>query len=84
MFGIPDARLGEDVAAWIMLKQNEVLSQEEVREWLKERVAYFKVPKHVKLVTEFPMTVTGKCQKFVMRELMTKELGLEASQVQTA
>lgn len=84
VFGIPDARLGEDVAAWIMLKQNEVLSQEEVREWLKERVAYFKVPKHVKLVTEFPMTVTGKCQKFVMRELMTKELGLEASQVQTA
>ncbi|MBS1953937.1 MAG: AMP-binding protein [Cyanobacteria bacterium SZAS-4] len=84
VFGIPDARLGEDVAAWIMLKQNEVLSQEEVREWLKERVAYFKVPKHVKLVTEFPMTVTGKCQKFVMRDLMTKELGLETVQVQTA
>ncbi len=83
VFGIPDARLGEDVAAWIMLKQNEVLTPEDVRDWLKERVAYFKVPKHIKLVTEFPMTVTGKCQKFVMRDLMTKELGLEAS-VQTA
>lgn len=79
VFGVPDARLGEDVATWIMLKQNETLSADEVREWLKERVAYFKVPKHVKIVTEFPMTVTGKCQKFVMRDLMAKELGLEAS-----
>ncbi len=79
VFGVPDARLGEDVAAWVMLKQNETLSPDEVREWLRERVAYFKVPKHVKVVTEFPMTVTGKCQKFVMRDLMAKELGLEAS-----
>jgi fatty-acyl-CoA synthase len=83
VFGIPDLRLGEDVAAWVMLKQNQSLEAEELREWLKERVAYFKVPKHVKMVTEFPMTVTGKCQKFVMRELMTKELGI-TSQVQTA
>lgn len=85
VFGIPDERLGEEVVAWIMLKQSEVLSADELRLWLKERVAYFKVPKHVKFVTEFPMTVTGKCQKFVMRDMMTKELGLDiASRVQTA
>jgi fatty-acyl-CoA synthase len=85
VFGIPDARLGEDVAAWVMVKQSATLEPEEVREWLKERIGYFKVPRHVKVVTEFPMTVTGKCQKFVMREQMIKELGLEvSSQVQTA
>lgn len=79
VFGVPDARLGEEVSAWIMVKQGETLTPDEVREWLKERVAYFKVPKYVKLVNEFPMTVTGKCQKFVMRDMMAKELGLEAS-----
>lgn len=79
VFGVPDARLGEEVSAWIMVKQGEALTPDEVREWLKERVAYFKVPKYVKLVNEFPMTVTGKCQKFVMRDMMAKELGLEAS-----
>lgn len=79
VFGVPDARLGEEVSAWIMVKQGESLTPDEVREWLKERVAYFKVPKYVKLVSEFPMTVTGKCQKFVMRDMMAKELGLEAS-----
>ncbi|MBS2000858.1 MAG: AMP-binding protein [Candidatus Obscuribacterales bacterium] len=79
VFGVPDARLGEEVSAWIMVKQGEALTPDEVREWLKERVAYFKVPKYVKLVSEFPMTVTGKCQKFVMRDMMAKELGLEAS-----
>lgn len=85
VFGIPDARLGEEVVAWIMLRANETLEPEQVREWLKDKIAYFKIPKHVKIVTEFPMTVTGKCQKFVMRQRMTNELGLEStSQIQTA
>lgn len=85
VFGVPDERLGEDVAVWMMLKQDYKGSSEEIIEWLKSRVAFFKVPRHVRVVDEFPMTVTGKIQKFAMREAMIKELGLTAaSQIQTA
>jgi fatty-acyl-CoA synthase len=56
-----------------------------VQKWLKEKIAHFKVPKYVKVVTEFPMTVTGKIQKFVMRDHMVSELGLQkAAETQTA
>ena len=85
VFGVPDEQLGEEVAAWVMLKQGSEITPKDIAEWLKERISYFKIPRYIKIVNEFPMTVTGKCQKFAMRELMIEELGLEsAAQIQTA
>lgn len=85
VFGIPDEHLGEEVAMWVMVKQGSGLTQAEITVWLKERVSYFKVPRHIKIVDQFPMTVTGKIQKFVMKERMISELGLEeAARIQTA
>lgn len=85
VFGIPDEKLGEDIAMWIMIKPGSETKCECIKEWLRERVAYFKVPKHIRIVKEFPMTVTGKIQKFVMRKNMIAELGLdEAAHIQTA
>lgn len=85
VFGVPDDRLGEEVAVWLKVKQGSNLEGKQITEWLKERIAYFKVPRYVKVVEEYPMTVTGKVQKFAMREQMIKELGLEtASKIETA
>lgn len=85
VFGIPDAKFGEEVALWMTLRAGTTCDAKEITAWLKERVAYFKVPKHVRIVDAFPMTVTGKVQKFAMREIMIKELGLEAvSKIETA
>lgn len=85
VFGLPDANLGEEVALWVMVRQGRELDAETLRLWLKERVAHFKVPKYIKVVDEFPMTVTGKIQKFVMRERMVEELGLQsAADIKTA
>jgi len=85
IFGLPDARLGEEVALWVNLKSGASVESEELIAFLKERVAHFKIPKHVRFVSEFPMTVTGKIQKFAMRDLMVKELGLQqAASIETA
>jgi fatty-acyl-CoA synthase len=75
--GIPHERLGEVVVAWIRLKTGETTTEDEVREFCKGQIAYFKVPEHVRFVDAFPMTVTGKIQKFKIRELEIKERGLE-------
>ena len=85
VFGLPDERLGEEVALWCMLKAGASLTEAELKEWLSEQVAHFKVPRYIKFVSEFPMTVTGKIQKFVMRERMVGELGLQtAASIETA
>jgi len=85
VFGLPDPRLGEEVAMWVALKSGSTASAEELIAYLKERIAHFKVPKHIRFVSEFPMTVTGKIQKFAMRQAMVKELGLEkADAIETA
>jgi fatty-acyl-CoA synthase len=75
--GIPDECLGEVVLAWIRLKTGESATEDEVRKFCEGQIAYFKIPKHVRFVDAFPMTVTGKIQKFKIRELETKERGLE-------
>jgi fatty-acyl-CoA synthase len=75
--GIPDERLGEVVVAWIRLKAGETSTEEEIRNFCEGRIAYFKIPQHVRFVEEFPMTVTGKIQKFRIREIETRERGLE-------
>lgn len=78
VFGVPDRRLGEEVALWVTLKSGAEVSEGELIAWLKEQIAHFKVPRHVRFVSEFPMTVTGKIQKFAMRDRMIEELGLQS------
>ena len=85
VIGVPDERFGEEVMAWVMLRPGESADAEEIREFCRGRIAHFKVPRYVKVTTEFPMTVTGKIQKFRMREMAVEELGLQtASQIETA
>ncbi len=74
VFGIPDARMGEEICAWIRLEDGASLTEDEVRDYCKGRITHFKVPKHIRFVDEFPMTVTGKAQKFRMSEIMIEEL----------
>ncbi|MEE4298227.1 MAG: AMP-binding protein [Pseudomonadales bacterium] len=76
VFGVPDAKYGEAVAAWIMVKDGASLTEPEVRAFCDGQIAHYKVPRHIKFVSEFPMTVTGKLQKFVMRDAFAAELGL--------
>ncbi len=76
VFGVPDPRYGEEICAWIVLRPEVSSSEEEIRAWCRERIAHYKVPRYVRFVDELPMTVTGKAQKFVMRERMVRELGL--------
>ncbi len=74
VFGIPDERFGEAVVAWVSLKEGETADEAEIREYCSEQIAYYKVPKHIVIVDEFPLTVTGKIQKFVMREKMIESM----------
>jgi fatty-acyl-CoA synthase len=76
VFGVPDERYGEELCAWIKLRPGEALTAEEVREFCRDQIAHYKVPRHIRFVDEFPMTVTGKIQKFIMRERMRAELGV--------
>jgi fatty-acyl-CoA synthase len=81
--GLPDARLGETVAAWIRLKEPAV--EQEIREFCRGRIAHFKVPQYIRFVDAFPMTVTGKVQKFRIREIEIQDRGLEdTTRIQTA
>ncbi|RJG51733.1 AMP-binding protein [Sphingobium terrigena] len=72
VFGLPDERLGEEVCAWIRLR-DPGLTTEALRAYCQGQIAHFKVPRHIRFVTEFPMTVTGKIQKFAMRDIMLAE-----------
>jgi fatty-acyl-CoA synthase len=76
VFGVPDTRYGEEVAAWIVLKPGETSSEDEIKAFCRDQIAHYKVPRYVRFVHELPMTVTGKAQKFVMRAQMVEELGL--------
>jgi fatty-acyl-CoA synthase len=71
--GLPDERLGEVVLAWIRLKSGETSTEEEIRGFCEGQIAYFKIPRHVRFVDQFPMTVTGKIQKFKIREIEMRE-----------
>ena len=83
--GLPDVRLGEAVLAWIRLKPGEQASEDEVREFCKGKIAHFKVPQYVRFVDAFPMTLSGKVQKFKIREWEIRERGLEqVANIQTA
>ncbi len=76
VFGIPDQKYGEQVAAWIKLHGNHNLTIDELKEYCRDKITHFKIPSVIEFVDEFPMTVTGKVQKFKMRDAMIKKMGL--------
>ena len=78
VFGVPDAKYGEEVCVWIVLRAGEQMTEDEVRDYCRGQIAHYKVPRYVRFVDQMPMTVTGKVQKFVMRERMIDELRLDA------
>lgn len=80
VFGVPDARFGEQVGAWIRLRDGESATAEEIRAFCQGQIAHYKIPHYVRFVYAFPMTVTGKIQKFMMRDAMVEELGLAVQQ----
>jgi fatty-acyl-CoA synthase len=85
VIGVPDERMGEELMAWVILREGASATEDDLREFCRSRIAHFKVPRYVHFVDEFPMTVTGKVQKFRMREIAIAELGLEkAAAIATA
>ena len=79
VIGVPDIKFGEEVMAWVRLRDGQEATSEEIRDYCRGKIAHYKIPRYVKFVDSFPMTVTGKVQKFMMREASVKELGLEAA-----
>lgn len=77
VIGVPDEKYGEEVMAWIKLKENEKSTEEEIKEFCKGQIAHYKIPRYVKFTDGFPMTVTGKIRKVEMRRISMEELGLE-------
>jgi fatty-acyl-CoA synthase len=74
--GVPDQKYGEELCAWVQVKPGMSANAEEIQSFCKGQIAHYKIPRYIKFVDAFPMTVTGKVQKFIMREAMMKELGL--------
>jgi len=74
VFGVPDRKYGEEVCAWIMLRPGERADAEEIQAFCRDQIAHYKIPRHIRFVTEMPMTITGKVQKFMMRRAMAEEL----------
>jgi fatty-acyl-CoA synthase len=78
--GLPDRRYGEELCAWIVTKPGQSLDEDEIRAFCKGRIAHYKVPRYIRFVAGFPMTVTGKIQKFKIRDEMKAHLGLDDAQ----
>ena len=76
VIGVPCSKYGEEIVAWVRLHPGQEASEDELREWARARIAHFKVPRYFRFVDEFPMTVTGKVQKFRMREISVEELSV--------
>jgi fatty-acyl-CoA synthase len=79
VIGVPDVKYGEEIMAWVKLKDGVSMTADDVKDFCKGRIAHYKVPRYVKFVSEFPMTVTGKVRKVEMRESSIQELGLQAA-----
>jgi fatty-acyl-CoA synthase len=77
VIGVPDEKYGEEVMAWVQLREGSSLTPDELREFCRGKIAHYKVPRYVEIVDEFPMTITGKVQKFKMREAAVEKLGLK-------
>jgi fatty-acyl-CoA synthase len=80
VFGVTDPRYGEELCAWIRLREGETMSEDEVRAFCQGQIAHQKVPRYIQFVDEFPMTVTGKAQKFMMRRKVEESLGLKPAE----
>lgn len=77
VIGVPDEKFGEELCAWVRLRNGMQLTESDIKEFCKGKIAHYKIPRYIKFVDEFPMTVTGKIQKYKMREISIKDLGLE-------
>jgi fatty-acyl-CoA synthase len=77
VFGVPDQRYGEELCAWILLREGVEATPDDIKDFCQGQIAHYKIPRYIKFVSEFPMTVTGKIQKFIMREQMVAELHLQ-------
>ena len=75
VFGVPDDYYGEEVMAWAQLRAGERAGPEAIRDYCRGRIAHYKVPRYIELVDEYPMTVTGKLQRFRMREIAIERMG---------
>jgi fatty-acyl-CoA synthase len=84
VIGVPDAKYGEELMAWVQVREGATLDREAVAEFCRDRIAHYKVPRYVHVTDTFPMTVTGKVQKFLMREAAIEMLGLQDAQLPTA
>jgi len=85
VIGVPDARFGEELCAWVKLRPGETLTLEDLRQFCTGKIAHYKIPRYLRISDEFPMTVTGKVQKYKMREVSVAELDLgEAADMKTA
>jgi fatty-acyl-CoA synthase len=85
VIGVPDEKYGEELCAWVRLRDGVTATEEEIRQFCRGEIATFKIPRYVRFTTEFPMTVTGKIRKVEMREISTRELGLaDAAAIKTA
>jgi len=85
VIGVPDEKYGEELMAWVMVDEGASMTEEEVKEFCRGKIAHYKIPRYVRFVTEFPMSVTGKIQKYRMKEISIRELGLEkVSDIETA
>jgi fatty-acyl-CoA synthase len=79
IIGLPDLKYGEEVCAWVRLREGQCATEDEIREFCRSQIATYKIPRYVRFVSEFPTTVTGKIQKYRMREISIAELGLNAA-----
>ena len=76
VIGVPDTRYGEEIMAWVQLRDGVALDADDIKEFCRGQIAHYKIPRYVKFTDEFPMTITGKIQKYLMREQSIEELGL--------
>jgi fatty-acyl-CoA synthase len=76
VFGVPDERYGEELCAWVIMADGHTMHEDELRAFCRDQIAHQKIPRYVRFVDAFPLTVTGKVQKFVMRDAMVRDLGI--------
>ena len=85
VIGVPDLKYGEEICAWVRVSHGQDATEDEIREFCRGQIATYKIPRYIRFSTEFPTTVTGKVQKYRMREISIAELGLSAAEaVRTA
>jgi fatty-acyl-CoA synthase len=85
VIGVPDERYGEEVMAWVILRPGQAATEDELREFCQGKIAHFKIPRYWRFTDSFPMTITGKIQKFKLRDAAVEELGLaKAAAIRTA